>query len=298
MNSNFKEDISKKGEVGVKWLKEIPQIIKDLEEKWDIKAGKPFEIYFNYLLNAKRSDGTNVVLKIVFPDDKSFQSEIDALKVFNGEGSIRLLEVSMEHFAMLLEKAEPGVALPWQDEEKATRVIASIIKKLNKPVSDKHHFQQVTEFAKGISAFKQEYKDHNPLPQSLVDKAEELINYLIQTSKDVVVNHGDLHYGNVLSAEREPFLAIDPKGIVAEKAFETGCMLRNPYPDLAKLPDVQKILTTRIQILAEELELDPERIKQWGFVQAVLGAIWRVEEYGTHYEHSIEIAQVLKKIKI
>lgn len=299
MNSNFKEDISKKGEVGTRWLKSIPEIIRNLEKDWGIKAGKQFDIYFNYVLNATKNDGTKVVLKIVFPEDKSFQSEIDALRVFNGEGCVRLLEVSLNHFALLLEKAVPGVALdPSKDENETTRIIASIIKKLNKPVPSQHHFEDVKDFAKKISDYKQKYKDNNPLPQYLVDKAEDLINYLIKTSQELVVNHGDLHYGNVLSAKRETYLAIDPKGIVAEKAFETGCILRNPYPTLVKQPNVKEILLTRIKILAEELELDPERIKQWGFVQAVLGAIWRVEDYGTHYEHSIKIAEILNQIKV
>lgn len=299
MNDNFQEDIKAKGEMGVKWLKEIPQIIKQLEKDWEIKVGKPFDLYFNYAVSATRNDGASVVLKIVFPDDKQFQSEVDALKVFNGESCVTLLEVDSEHFTMLLEKAEPGVALdPWKDDNEATKVIASVIKKLAKPVPQQHHFTDVKDFAKDISNFKQKYKESNPLPEYLIDKAEELIKHLIDTSTSVVVNHGDLHHGNILSAEREPWLAIDPKGIVAEPTFETGSMLRNPYPELANKPDIDEILTNRIRILAEELELDPIRIQQWGLVQAILGAIWRVEDYGTHFEHSIEIAKVLDKTKV
>lgn len=300
MNDNFKEDIKSKGEVGVRWLKEIPRIIKKLEKDWEIKVGRPFDLYFNYVVSATRTDGTNVVLKIVFPDDKQFQSEVDALSVFNGEGSVKLLEVNLEHFAMLLEKAEPGVALdPWKDDNEATRVIASVIRKLGKPVPSQHHFSDVKDFAKEIAKYKQNYKGaDNPLPEYLTDQAEELIKHLIKTSTNLVVNHGDLHHGNILSAQRELWLAIDPKGIIAERTFETGSMLRNPYPELGKQFNIDEVLTNRIHILADELELDPVRIQQWGLVQAVLGAIWRVEDYGTHFEHSIEIAQVLNKIKV
>lgn len=300
MNNNFLEDVKSKGEVGVKWLKEIPQIIKYLERKWEIKVGEPFDLSFNYVVSATRANSTKAVLKIMFPDAKAFQSEVDALKVFDGEGSVKLFEVSLEHFAMLLERAMPGIPLkPLEDDKQATKTLASVIKKLQKPVPKQHHFTDVKDFAKEIAEYKVNYRGaKNPLPKYLVDKAEEIIKYLIATSTKVVVNHGDLHHGNILSAQREPWLAIDPKGIVAERAYETGCMLRNPYPKLIKQPNLENILTSRIQILAEELELDPIRIKQWGFVQTVLGAIWRVEDYGTHYEHSVEIAKVLDKIKI
>lgn len=300
MNDNFKEDIKAKGEVGIKWLKDIPQIIQKIEKNWDIKVGKPFDLYFNYVVNAFKNDGTKVVLKIVFPNDKQFQSEVDALKVFNGEGCIKLLEVDLEHFTMLLEKAEPGVALdPWKNDNEATRVIASVIKKLGKPVPSQHHFSDAKDFVTEIAEYKQNYKgEKNPLPEYLIEKCEELINHLIKTSTKLVVNHGDLHHGNILSAQREPWLSIDPKGIVAEPAFETASMLRNPYPELGRQPNIDEILANRIHILAEELELNPARIQQWGLVQAILGAIWRVEDYGTHFEHSVEIATVLDKIKV
>ena len=74
-----------------------------------------------------------------------------------------------------------------------------------------------------------------------------------------VVLHGDLHHFNILAAERQPWLAIDPKGVVGEPVYETGALLRNPWPDLLSLPDPGRILARRVDQLAEELGFDRAR---------------------------------------
>jgi len=88
---------------------------------------------------------------------------------------------------------------------------------------------------------------------------------------------GDLHHDNILEDERRGWLAIDPKGVVGETAFETGALLRNPGPDPALWADAKTILR-RTAILAERLGLERQRILAWCFAQAALSALWRLED--------------------
>ena len=87
-----------------------------------------------------------------------------------------------------------------------------------------------------------------------------------------VVLHGDLHHFNIRSAQRQPWLAIDPKGILGEPAYETGAFIRNPMPDIFYAPDLPKLLTSRISRFADELDFDIARVYGWSPARAVLSA--------------------------
>ena len=99
--------------------------------------------------------------------------------------------------------------------------------------------------------------------------------------------HGDLHHFNILSAGREPWLAIDPKGIVAEPEYEAAAYLRN---NLLDKPNPRRVLSMRIDQLAEEAGLDRERMIGWGIADRVLSAWWSHEESGRAEEADLAVA--------
>ena len=300
MTETFVKHALDKGKKGAQWLKNIPNLIRKFEEAWSIKVDAPFTLSYNYVAPATRSDGTKAVLKIGFPTDKEFQTEIDALQVYNGEGIEKLLEVDKKDAVILIERETPGISLSEiEDDEQATKIIASVMKQLWKPLRPKHKFITIAEWAQGISRFRQQHNGTSgPLPSYLLDKAEKLFQELISSSAPPILVHGDLHHDNILSSDRAGWLAIDPKGIAAEPAYETAAMLRNPYAKLQNNRDLEKILSRRIAILSEELNIDPLRIQQWGIAQTVLSAVWSAEENDKGWEHTIAVAQVLSKIKI
>lgn len=108
---HVKKIVAFKGDKGKKWLENIPQIIKYYEEKWSLKVFPPFHLSYNYVAPAQASDGKQVVLKISFPDNHEFIIELEALKFYNGEGSIQILQEDRENQVILLEKAEPGIKI-------------------------------------------------------------------------------------------------------------------------------------------------------------------------------------------
>lgn len=105
--------------------------------------------------------------------------------------------------------------------------------------------------------------------------------------------HGDLHHFNILSASRRPWVAIDPKGLAAEPAYEVGALLRNPAPERYLDLAVQK---RRVELLATELGFDRHRIIGWGLGQAVLSAWWIYEDAGAGWESAMACAETLSRL--
>ncbi len=68
-----------------------------------------------------------------------------------------------------------------------------------------------------------------PLPEELLSRAERIAVELLASAPHERVLHGDLHHDNIVSAQRAPWLAIDPKGVVGDPGFETGALMNNPY---------------------------------------------------------------------
>jgi streptomycin 6-kinase len=86
--------------------------------------------------------------------------------------------------------------------------------------------------------------------------------------------HGDLQHYNVLFDKQRGWVAIDPKGVVGELEFEVGALLRNPEALFANPATIQR----RLEILTNSLPLNYSRTIQWSYAQAVLSALWDIED--------------------
>ncbi len=297
MSNLFVQNALSHGEEGKAWLDNIPDIIKKYEKKWSIQVLPPFTLSYNYVAPATSTDGTTVVLKIGFPKDKEFQTEISALEVFNGEGIELLLQEDRDNAVMLIEQVTPGIPLSsLEDDDEATRILAKVMKALWKPLPAKHSFIPLKDWMQGLPRYIKEKGSKGPLPIHLVEKANILFEELLATAKESVLVHGDLHHDNVLSSHRSEWLAIDPKGIAAEPCYETAAMIRNPYEKMRKIPDIQTVLRKRILILSEELHFDPQRVLKYCFAQTMLSAVWNHEE-AKGAEHALVIAEALDTLQ-
>jgi len=230
--------------------------------------------------------------------NSDFRAEAEALRLFGGHGAARLLELDLDRGAMLLERLEPGVPLTSvRDDEQATSTAAGVLKQLWRPVPSDHPFPTVSEWARGMERLRSNFGGGTgPLPSSLVERAEALFAELIPSQSELAVLHGDFHHFNVLAAQREPWLAVDPKGVVGEPACDTGAFLHNPER-LLNTPHPGRVLERRIDLLAEELDLDRSRVRGWAISQAVLAAYWGWEDSGRVWEEAIAFAELLSESK-
>lgn len=295
MNKNFIKHALMYGEIGKAWLKQIPQIINEYEHKWSIKVLSPYTLTYNYVAPVTGNNGSQAVIKIGLPQDKEFQSEIEALKIFNGDGITKLLKADKEKAVILIEQVVPGTPLSTiENDEKATKIIASVMKKLWKPLPVNHHFITISQWTRALYGYHLQYNHNLPIPLDLVEKAKRLFYELIKTSETPVLIHADLHHDNILSSSRNDWLVIDPKGIVAEPAYETSAMIRNPYKKISKMKNVEKLLKTRIKILSEELNINPERIRKWCLAQTILSGVWTSENQDDT-KHALKVIRALEK---
>jgi streptomycin 6-kinase len=266
---------------GAPWLVALPGLIEEVAQRWGLRVGPPFpELSYNYVAPAWLADGTPAVLKLGVPRDE-LATEIDALRHYGGLGACRLLEADEAMGALLLERLEPGstlAPLAAADDALATRVAASVMTRLWRPPPAGHRYPAVADWFKGLVELRATFGGGTgPFPRRLVERAETLAAGLLATQGEPVVLHGDLHHANILDAGGE-WRAIDPKGIVGERAYEPAALLRNPTPQIAAHPRLAELLGRRIAVFAEALALAPGRIHAWALANAVLSAWWAYED--------------------
>ncbi len=287
---------------GEAWLNSLPHHISECEQQWNITVLPPFaQLSYNYVAPALRTDGSPVVLKIGVPN-RELLTEIKALELYQGNGIVKLLASDYEKGTLLLERLSPGTPLAAfveTDDATATTIAAQVMRQLWQPVPSEHIFPSVAIWASGLQNVRKHYDGTTgPLPVKLVEEAETLFEELLSSMGEQVLLHGDLHHFNILAAERQPWMAIDPKGVVGEAVYEVGALLRNPMPQILALPNPSKILEHRICLLSEILQFDRKRIRAWAVAQAVLSAWWNIEDQGTGWENSIECASILSELNI
>jgi len=287
------------GEDGRLWLQSLPSILEQLSSTWDVKLMPPFkEMSFNYVAPAIQSDGSEVVLKVGVPRTE-LVTEIAALKAFNGNGAVTLYKADPEMGALLLERLRPGRPLFNEgDDEVATSVASEVIRQLQVSSSNLEVFSTVGDWFRGFKRLRDEFSgETGPFPSELIDKAELISHDLLASMETITLLHGDLHHWNILSSEREPWLAIDPKGVIGEPEYETGAWIRNPFPNILEMSNPDRMIARRIDQFSSELGFDQQRIYGWGFSQAVLASCWSYEEKDEDWGNWLAVAELIIKSK-
>lgn len=285
------------GETGRKWLETLPSLLKSCAKRWDLTLSPPFEnLSYNYVTPVRRADGTPAVLKLGVPNDE-IRAEIAALRHFDGQGMVRLLEADVENCVMLLERISPGETLWNAEDDLATEKLLGVMHKLWRPYYGEYPFKTVADWGQGFQRLRQRHNGTTgKLDSALVQKGEKIFFELLASSADPVLLHGDLHHDNVLSAERADYLAIDPKGVLGEACYEVGAFLRNPWHTLLTQGDPRKKMQRRVDMTVEHLGFDRQRVIGWGFAQAVLSAIWCDEDGVDCAEGAMQIAEILEEM--
>lgn len=287
------------GEDGERWLNDLPVLIEQAEARWSIRVLKPLpDQTYNFVALALGQDGSESVFKAGVPN-RELTTEIEALRVYNGEGMVRLLESDAEMGLILMERLIPGKPLSTiEDEDEAVGIACQVMRRLRRSVPEDHPFPTVADWAKGLHRLRREFNGNaGPFPEDLVVLAEKLFDDLIPTPSGSVLLHGDLHHGNILSTDRSGWVALDPKGVVGEPEYEVGAFLRNPLPEIAEHPNLDRILSRRLDQFSEQLGFDRERILGWGLAQAVLSGWWSYEDHGQGWEPAIDIGQCLARLR-
>lgn len=253
---------------------EVRQRVEALVGEWNVRVQDTSETETSILVFGTWR-ARPAVLKVVKRHGDEWHSG-EVLQAFGGNGVVGVYECA--EGAVLLERAVPGeslvsMATDGRDGE-ATMILADLIQRMSGCTPPKR-CPTVHDWAKGFDRYLA--SDDDQIPRALVRHGHELFVQLAASQRQTILLHGDLHHYNVLSDARRGWLAIDPKGVIGEVEYEIGAILRNPIerPDLFTSLDT---INSRVQRFAAALRVDGDRILQWAFAQAVLSAIWAVED--------------------
>ncbi|MBB1155341.1 aminoglycoside phosphotransferase family protein [Amycolatopsis dendrobii] len=205
----------REGAAAEAWLRELPGLVEDACVRWDCQiAGSPLHGETALVLPVECA-GQAAALKISFPHQHC-AAEAAALKHFDGAGVVRLLEASADSNTLLLERVGPATLETVRVEE-ATEIAGELARRLAVPAPAGTRALSSTT-GPWLAQLDQQAMP-GLLPKREVDRARELIAFLADDRTGTML-HGDLHFGNVLRARREPWLAIDPIGWRGTAAFD------------------------------------------------------------------------------
>lgn len=257
---------------GGAWLSTLRQLVAGCVRDWRLTVHTPIQPgSVSWVAHAELPDGTAAILKLSFPDEET-RHEPDALTFWAGRGAVRLYEYDRARHAMLLERCRPGVAL-WgiPDQDAANRIAADVLRRLWRAPAAAAPFRSLAGEARRWSReLPARYVRHGrPFAPRLLEEALSLCTELAASQPEVVVCHQDFHGGNVLSAREGQWLAIDPKPLLGERAFDLASLLRDRRDQLLNAPAPRRGMRRRLDLLSSELGLERERARGWGIVHAL-----------------------------
>ncbi len=285
---------------GPAWLRDLPARVARVTEQWALELGPPYVPggVTSYVAPARRADGTAAVLKVVLPHREA-RDEADALRVWAGEGAVVLLDAAPEDHALLLERCDPGTPLADLDDHDAILDIgADVLARLWRAPAPETPFEPleaVTDwFAELVVARQVEFG--RPLPDRLVDEAVVALRELPRTANARVVLHHDFHPGNVLAAQRQAWLAIDPKPQVGDPAFDPLQLILQTSDPLDE-DDPAATIGYRLQRVSERLGVDAAHVRAWGVARCVEWALYSYHEHDrAGAEDNAEYARIFSTI--
>jgi streptomycin 6-kinase len=256
------------------WLDRLPAQVAALAERWSLVVDDPFEPggMASWVAPARTADGAEVVLKVEWRHDEA-EHEAAGLELWDGDGVVRLLAVheTDDSYAYLLERAVPGTflrdALPEPEQDV---VLAGLLRRLWVAPPPGHPFRPLQSMCDlWADAFERRAADgFHTLDRGLSRAGVALWRALPGESVDAVLLATDLHGMNILAAQREPWLVIDPKPYVGDRHYDP---LQHMFNCEARLVADPVGFARRMSDL---LDLDAERLLRWLFARCVVEHEW------------------------
>jgi streptomycin 6-kinase len=244
-NEVVEMNLSANGAAGRTWLDSLPGLVDEVTDRWSLTIGPAFGGgAIGFVAPAERQGGERLVLKVSFVDDET-RHESEALRHWDADGAVRLVDADPAMGALLLERLDPGTPLEAHpDRDTATGLACTLLRRLWSPVRDPHPFTLVRDLASRLADElpRRFDRQRRPFDKELLRTAVDLCNDFASSSEEMVLANRDFHLGNVLAAEREPWLVIDPKPLVGERAFDTGHLVRTLLPERLDVGSVDAIV--------------------------------------------------------
>jgi streptomycin 6-kinase len=243
------------------------KLFDDWIDRWALAIdGPPIHTASSDLLPVVRG-GTPAMLKIARTDEERRGASL--MIWYAGDGAVRVLE--SDGPALLLERPVGTASLVEMSArgfgDEATRILCAAADRLHTPRSG--------EIPPGLVPLDRWFHALTSSSNSLLERAAAIARVLLAEPQDLVVLHGDIHHGNVLDGAERGWLAIDPKGLYGERAFDYANIFCNPDRDTATAAGR---IARRMDIVSKAAHIEPGRLLKWVIAYAGLSAAWCLED--------------------
>jgi streptomycin 6-kinase len=271
--------MARRGPDWAEWVDRLPGLLAGLLEDWELGVdGWMMHGFVALVVPVRTTGGRAAVLKVSFPDEESEHEHL-ALQGWGGRGAVRLLRADPHRSAMLLERLHQERLDTMLDVE-ACEVVSGLYSLLHVPALPQLRL---------LTAYVERWADElavlprsAPLPRRLVEQAISLSrDFVADPASTGTMIHGDLHYENVMAADRAPWLAIDPKPTSGDPHYEPAPMLWNRFDELGAANSGQSVrdgVRQRFHALVDHAGLDEARARDWVVVRMLNNACWRLQD--------------------
>ncbi|MEV7810125.1 aminoglycoside phosphotransferase family protein [Streptomyces flaveolus] len=274
------------GAAGRAFIAALPDLAADFLHRWRLTLDGPSMNGVSALvLPVVRADGLRAVLKLQLTDEESVGEPV-ALRVWDGDGAVRLLDHDPATGTMLLERLDESRMLAGLgDTREAVLVIARLLAHLTSFPAPPG-LRRLGDIAEAMLERTPRALPRIPDPgaRRIVADCAAAVREVVHEPGDRLL-HWDLHDENVLAADRADWLAIDPKPLAGDPGFELWPALDNRF-DAAEV-------RWRFDAMTDVLGLDRARARAWTLGRLLQNALWDVEDGRPVEDRQLEIARLL-----
>ena len=249
------------------WATALPSVVADYAARWQLRLGEPYQPGgANSWVGPARGQGyRDLVLKVSWRHYEA-EDEARALGAWAGRGAVRVFEydTSATTTALLLERCDPGTPLRELPEPEQDEVLTGVLRQLWQVPVGEHEFRPLSQMCEAWAAGSEARLARAPglLDPGLARHGLDLFRRLPAEPVESVLLCTDLHAGNVLAAQRRPWLVIDPKPYRGDPCYDVLQHLLN----CERLFTDPQELVRRVAGLAG---LDADRVLTWLFARCV-----------------------------
>jgi streptomycin 6-kinase len=285
-----------RGDDWAAWVDRLPALARDLLDEWDLTVdGALMNGFCSLVVPVLTPDGQRAVLKL-HTDADADESDFEhlALQRWHGNGAVLLLRADPRRQAMLLERLHPRDLATIGDLE-ACDVVAGLYGRIH--VAALPQLRTITSYVERWTADLEALPHDVPIPRRMREQCAALTRDLVTDPASVGrIIHGDLHHHNVLAADREPWLVIDPKPMSGDPHYEPAPMLWNRW-DVIAAGDVRTNLRRRFHTIIDAAGLDEDRARDWVVVRMVHNMSWAVIDGDPDEDYLTRCVAIIKAVQ-
>jgi streptomycin 6-kinase len=268
---------ARNGAEWAEWLDRLPKLVDSLLAEWELRVdGTATHGVAGLVVPVLDAGGARAVLKVSWPHWEASYEHL-ALQLWHGDGAIRLLRADPHRYALLLERVS-GRDLTTVPVLEACELVAGFYPRLHVPAGPQ--FRRLSEQTARWSTRLLELPTAAPVPRRYVEQAAALgRDFASDPATDGRLIHTDLHYFNVLAADREPWLVIDPKPLSGDPHYEVAPLLWNRWDEIVASGNVRQALRRRFHTVVDAAGLDEDRARDWVVFRELCNVLWSLEDF-------------------